>query len=44
MRVPGDTVFAIGAMLIAGFVASLWLWPKRQVAATPVPRALREDS
>jgi len=44
MRVPGDTVFAIGAMLIAGFVASLWLWPKRQVAATPLPDAASESA
>jgi nitric oxide reductase subunit B len=44
MRVPGDTVFAIGAMLIAGFVASLWLWPKRRVAATPLPDAASESA
>jgi nitric oxide reductase subunit B len=41
--VPGDTVFAIGAMLIAGFVASLWLWPKRQPAAEPTPQALPDN-
>ena len=25
MRVPGDTLFSVGALLIALFVASLWL-------------------
>ena len=28
MRVPGDTVFAVGAFLIVLFVASLWLAPR----------------
>lgn len=28
MRVPGDTIFAIGALLLAWFIASLWMSPK----------------
>jgi len=28
--VPGDTLFAVGAGMIALFTASLWLWPKRR--------------
>ena len=30
MRVPGDTIFAIGALLLAWFIASLWLRPRRE--------------
>lgn len=30
MRVPGDTVFSIGALAFAWFVVSLWLRPRRQ--------------
>ncbi len=30
MRVPGDTIFAIGALVLAGFIASLWLRPRRE--------------
>ena len=37
LRTPGDVVFAVGALLIAAFVASLWL-PSRKTAA-PVPEA-----
>ena len=33
MRVPGDSIFAIGALLFAWFVLRLWVGPKR-VAAT----------
>ena len=29
LRVPGDTIFAVGAFLITMFVVSLWLGPKR---------------
>ena len=36
MRVPGDTVFSIGALLLAWFVLRLWVAPKRDLAgATP---------
>ena len=37
LRTPGDVVFAVGALLIAAFVASLWL-PSRKTAV-PVPEA-----
>ncbi|HEX2802423.1 MAG TPA: nitric-oxide reductase large subunit [Sphingomicrobium sp.] len=30
MRVPGDTVFSIGALALTYFVARLWLWPQRE--------------
>jgi nitric oxide reductase subunit B len=30
MRVPGDTVFAFGALAFTWFVASLWLRPRRE--------------
>ena len=30
MRVPGDTVFGIGALALTLFVALLWLHPKRE--------------
>jgi nitric oxide reductase subunit B len=29
MRVPGDTIFSIGALLLAWFVLRLWIAPKR---------------
>jgi nitric oxide reductase subunit B len=30
MRVPGDTVFSIGAQLVAWFVFRLWISPQRE--------------
>ena len=30
MRVPGDTVFSVGALLMAWFVFRLWVAPKRE--------------
>jgi nitric oxide reductase subunit B len=39
MRVPGDTLFAVGAVLIAVFVASLWLLMDRRRPIEPVVRA-----
>jgi nitric oxide reductase subunit B len=30
MRVPGDTIFSVGALLLVWFVASLWLRPRRE--------------
>jgi nitric oxide reductase subunit B len=30
MRVPGDTIFAVGALLLTWFVAGLWLRPRRE--------------
>jgi nitric oxide reductase subunit B len=35
MRVPGDTVFSVGALLLAVFVGKLW-WPKRAASGTPL--------
>jgi nitric oxide reductase subunit B len=35
MRVPGDTIFSLGALLLAWFVASLWLRPRRVLQAQP---------
>jgi nitric oxide reductase subunit B len=29
MRVPGDTIFSIGALALAVFVAGLWLFPRK---------------
>ena len=34
MRVPGDTLFAVGALLMSVFVASLWLAQKRRPPAS----------
>ena len=31
MRVPGDTIFAVGALLLTWFIASLWLRPRREL-------------
>ena len=30
MRVPVDTIFAIGALVLALFVAGLWISPRRE--------------
>jgi nitric oxide reductase subunit B len=30
LRVPGDTIFAIGALILALFIAGLWLFPRRE--------------
>lgn len=35
MRVPGDTLFAVGALLFAAFVARLWLWRGTRSATKP---------
>jgi len=37
MRVPGDTIFSVGALLLAWFVARHWILPARSL--TPQPRA-----
>jgi hypothetical protein len=36
--VPGDTVFSVGALLLAVFVGKLW-WPRRAVWKTPLRAA-----
>jgi nitric oxide reductase subunit B len=32
MRVPGDTIFSVGALSLAWFVLRLWIAPKRDPA------------
>jgi nitric oxide reductase subunit B len=32
MRVPGDTIFSVGAIMIAWFVLRLWVAPRRVLA------------
>jgi nitric oxide reductase subunit B len=43
LRVPGDVIFAIGALCIAMFVARLWIAPRRRApsseAVLPAPRS-----
>jgi nitric oxide reductase subunit B len=39
MRVPGDTLFAVGALLFAWFVLRLWILPRKSVAAAAVTPA-----
>ena len=37
LRVPGDTIFSVGALALAWFMLRLWIVPKRRamVAAEP---------
>ncbi|MGA0587628.1 nitric-oxide reductase large subunit [Dyella sp. KRB-257] len=44
MRVPGDSLFAVGALLTSVFVASLWLLRKRQSKGAALPQAVREGA
>ncbi|MEO8159779.1 MAG: nitric-oxide reductase large subunit [Arenimonas sp.] len=46
MRVPGDTVFSIGALLLAWFVLRLWLLPRQQLLplGKPLLAALDVDA
>jgi nitric oxide reductase subunit B len=39
MRVPGDTVFSVGAIALAWFVLRLWVAPRRTPAALPADAA-----
>jgi nitric oxide reductase subunit B len=41
MRVPGDTVFAIGAIVLTWFVLTLWFKPRRE-ASIPVDAGVTE--
>jgi nitric oxide reductase subunit B len=41
MRVPGDTVFAIGALVLTWFVLQLWFKPRRE-ASIPVDAGVAE--
>src|SRR5690606_25569475 len=38
LRVPGDTIFAIGAVALAIFVGGLWLRPRREGEERPARR------
>ena len=40
MRVPGDTIFAVGALLVAWFVLRLWIAPQRVAAIGACSEAL----
>ena len=40
MRVPGDTVFSVGAVSLAWFVLRLWVAPRRE--PMPAGEAVRE--
>jgi nitric oxide reductase subunit B len=48
LRVPGDTIFAIGAVALAVFVAGLWLFPRREdetrERGAEVGHAARQDA
>jgi nitric oxide reductase subunit B len=35
MRVPGDTIFSVGAVSLAWFVLRLWIAPRRATVALP---------
>jgi nitric oxide reductase subunit B len=37
MRVPGDTIFSIGALALAWFVFRLWVRPARASDPQPSP-------
>jgi nitric oxide reductase subunit B len=42
MRMPGDTLFAIGALLFAWFVLRLWIAPRKSTrAAKGIPLPVR---
>jgi nitric oxide reductase subunit B len=30
MRVPGDTIFSVGAVLLTWFIIRLWIAPRRE--------------
>ena len=36
MRVPGDTIFSVGAVALAWFVLRLWIAPTRETAVIAV--------
>lgn len=44
LRVPGDTIFAIGAVLLAIFVAGLWLFPRREDEPEDAPEEAESGS
>lgn len=48
LRVPGDTIFSIGALALAVFVVGLWVFPRREdelpTHTRPAPEGLAERS
>ena len=42
MRVPGDVIFSIGAVLFTWFVVRLWVLPKRDTTFAPGVRPVGE--
>ncbi|MEO6249900.1 MAG: hypothetical protein ABIO59_04385 [Luteimonas sp.] len=40
MRVPGDTIFSIGALSLAWFVLRLWIAPRRETTASHAVKAI----
>lgn len=44
MRVPGDTIFAFGALVLAVFIAGLWLFPRHLGAQRKMPGAESEGA
>jgi nitric oxide reductase subunit B len=44
MRVPGDTIFSVGALLLVWFVASLWLRPRREPHEIKTAKDEAEDT
>lgn len=43
LRVPGDTIFSVGALLVAVFVFRLWVAPKRATDADGAPPAVESS-
>ncbi|MBI2254298.1 MAG: nitric-oxide reductase large subunit [Proteobacteria bacterium] len=43
MRVPGDTIFSIGALALAVFVIGLWVFPRREDEVRALEAERRED-
>ena len=39
-RVPGDTIFSVGAASLAWFVLRLWVAPVRDTTVAPLPDAI----
>jgi nitric oxide reductase subunit B len=44
LRVPGDTIFAIGALALAVFVIGLWLFPRPESEVVEAERARPDDA
>ncbi|WP_374650465.1 nitric-oxide reductase large subunit [Dongia sp.] len=44
MRVPGDTIFSIGALALAVFVIGLWIFPRREDEVRALEAEYREET